>query len=209
MAFFDRWPAGSERLPFFREVVGRSIARAEFSPVEERPLKWAVRIRSFGELVVVSAVTNAVHAFRSPSLLTDGNDDLLFTITRCGFSLAAQVGRECRLDTSTAVLLSNAEPGTNIYPASTDTLILRIPQRRLANLVPAPEDALMRPIPIESEPVSFLVDYVEMALGRDRLAYPISGRCLPPTSAIWWRSQSVRRATPPKKLAAAVSPRQS
>jgi AraC-like DNA-binding protein len=167
----DDVPA-SERLPFLREVVGRSIARVEYTPVEGRPLKWAVRIHALDGLVAVSAETNGLRSHRSPSLLSDGNDDVLFTINRLGFSLVSQVGRECRVDAGSAAVLTNAEPGTNDFPGPTHSLILRIPRRELVRLVGTPEDALARTIPAASAPLRLLVDYVEMALRRHELQSP-------------------------------------
>jgi hypothetical protein len=71
-------PIGYRR-PYFREVVGQSLASVEFSPIEGRPLKWAVDSRSFDGLTVVSLEVNCIRAYRSPSHLVDGNDDLRAT----------------------------------------------------------------------------------------------------------------------------------
>ena len=167
----DGIPA-SERLAYFREVVGRSLARVEFSPVEGHPLKWAVDVHSFDGLVVVSAENSAIRSHRAPSLLSDGNDDLIFVISRTGYSLASQLGRDCRIGGPAVSVLSNAEPGTNDYPIPTSSLHLRIPRRRLAALVGTPEDAVTRPIPADCEPVRLLLDYVDLALRQDRLTTP-------------------------------------
>jgi AraC-like DNA-binding protein len=159
-------------LAYFREVVGRSLARVEFSPVEGHPLKWAVDVHSFDGLVVVSAENSAIRSHRAPSLLSDGNDDLIFVVSRTGYSLASQLGRDCRIGGPAVSVLSNAEPGTNDYPIPTRSLHLRIPRRRLAALVGTPEDAVTRPIPADCEPVRLLLDYVDMALRQDRLTTP-------------------------------------
>jgi AraC-like DNA-binding protein len=49
---------------------------------------------------------------------------------------------------------------------------LRIPRRRLADLVGTPEDALIRPIPTDTEPLRLLVGYAEMAFRRHGFASP-------------------------------------
>jgi len=165
----DALPA-SERLPYLREVVGR-FARFDLRPVEH-PLRYSFRIRQLDGLAVVSGETAGISAGRSRSLLADGDDDLVFTTNRSGFSLVSQVGRECRLDTGSAALLASAEPGVQVFPGSVTHLTLRIPRRRLASLVGTPEDALIRPIPASSEPLRLLIDYVEMALQGHQLASP-------------------------------------
>ena len=79
----------SERTPYFREVIGRSVARVDLIPVEDRPLKWSMRAQALDGLVVVSQTTTGLVAHRTQEMLSDGDDDLLFGINRSGFSLAA------------------------------------------------------------------------------------------------------------------------
>jgi hypothetical protein len=162
----------SERLTYLREVLGRSICRVDLSPAKERPLKWTAEMRPFDDLTVSSGQTSGHLAHRGPTLLADGNDDLLFTTNRSGFSLVSQLGREGRLDAGAAVLGSSAEPGSQDFPGSTIWLTLRIPRRRLAGLIDQPEDAVIRPIPAGTEALRLLVDYVDTVLRRDRLASP-------------------------------------
>jgi AraC-like DNA-binding protein len=161
----------SERLPYLREVVGR-FARFDLRPVEQRPLRYAFRVRMLDGLAVVSGETTGIAAHRSRSLLADGDDNLVFTTNRSGFSLVSQVGQECRLDAGCAALLSSTEPGAQVFPGSVTHLTLRIPYRRLAGLVGRPDDALIRPIPASNGPLRLLIDYVEMGLRGHQLASP-------------------------------------
>jgi AraC-like DNA-binding protein len=121
-------------------------------------------------LAVIWAETSDLVAYRTRSLLSDGNDDLVFTINRSGFSLNSQVGRECRLDPGSAILLSSAEAGGQRFPGSASHLTLRIPRRRLSGLIGTPEDALIQPIPASAEPLRLLVDYLEMGVNQHQLA---------------------------------------
>jgi AraC-like DNA-binding protein len=163
----DALPA-SERLPYLRDVVGR-FAKFDLRPLDH-PLRYSFRIRLLDGLVIVSGETSGISASRSRSLLADGDDDLVFTTNRSGFSLVSQVGRECRLDAGSAALLASAEAGAQIFPGSVTHLTLHIPRQRLAILVGTPEDALIRPIPASSEPLRLLIDYVDMALRGHQLA---------------------------------------
>jgi AraC-like DNA-binding protein len=167
----DDLPA-SERLPYLREVLGGSGGGLELSPVGERPLKWAVHAYLFDGLSVIMGETSGNVAHRTRRLLSDGNDDLVLTVNRSGYSLNSQVGRECGLGAGSAVLLSNAELGGQEFPAPATVLGLRIPRRRLAGLVASPEDALIRPIPANAAPLGLLVDYVETGLRPNRLKSP-------------------------------------
>jgi AraC-like DNA-binding protein len=162
----------SERTPYFREVIGRSMARADLIPIEGRPLKWSMRAQALDGLVVVSTTTTGLVARRAKEMLSDGNDDLLFGIKRSGFSSASQIGRECAIPAGAAALLSSADPYAHIFPGPDRSLVLRIPRHRIADLVAVPEDTAARLIPASTESLRLLVDYVEMGLRRHRLASP-------------------------------------
>jgi hypothetical protein len=107
-----RHPSGC--LIFAKSLADRG--RAQLSPVGECPLKWAVHAYLFDGLSVIMGETNGNVAHRTRRLLSDGNDDLVLTINRSGYSLNSQVGREWGLDAGSAVLLSNAELGGQNFP---------------------------------------------------------------------------------------------
>jgi AraC-like DNA-binding protein len=86
--------------------------------------------------------------------------------------LPSQVGRECRLDAGSAVLMSCADVGDFVRPRQTRYLTLFVPRRRLSAMAVNPEDALARPIPSDTEALRLLVDYVERALRKQRLTSP-------------------------------------
>ena len=159
-----------DRLPYLREAYGRSIARLDLGPIEGRRLKWSASLYSFDGLGVISEHTNGQRSRRTQPLLADGNDDFLFTTNVSGSSLSSQVGRECRLDAGDAVLLSSADVGAHDFPGPARYLTLRIPRRRLDGMAVKPEDALVRPIPANTEALRLLVDYVETSLQRHRFA---------------------------------------
>jgi AraC-like DNA-binding protein len=162
----------TERLPYFREVLGRSLSRLDLIPIEGRPLKWSFHMHLLDGLALLSGRTEGHLARRSRSLLADGNDDLVFATNRSGVSFVSQLGRECRLEPGTAALLSSAETGAQDFPGPASPLNLRIQRRRLAALVGMPEDALARPIPAGTEALRLLVDYVDVAVRRHRLTSP-------------------------------------
>jgi len=197
----------SERTPYFREVIGRSVARVDLIPVEDRPLKWSMRAQALDGLVVVSQTTTGLVAHRTQEMLSDGNDDLLFGINRSGFSLASQIGRECRVDAGSGALLSSADQYTHLFPVPTRSLVLRVPRRRIADLVAIPEDTEAQPIAAGTEALRLLVDYVEMASAGIDWRRLRSVSCSRATSAIWSRLRSARRVMPPRSPAAVASQR--
>jgi AraC-like DNA-binding protein len=165
----DDLPA-AKRLPYMREVLGRCIARMDLSPVAGRPLRWAARMYLLDGLSVITGETSGHSARRGPHLLADGNDDVLLTTNRLGFSLVSQAHRDCRLDGGLGVFMSAAEPGVQDFPGPAAWFSLCIPRRGLAGLVETLEDAVNRPVPADMEAFRLLVDYVEMGLRGDRLA---------------------------------------
>src|SRR5579863_10525407 len=167
----DSVPA-RDRLPYFREAFGRSTARVELAPVEGRPLGWSASFYSFDGLGVISGQTNGVTCRRTQQLLTDGNDDFLFTASLSGASLAFQVGRECRLGPGDAVLKSSSDVGGHDFSGPAHYLTLRIPRRRLNGMAVKPEDALARPIPANTETLRLLVDYVKATLRNHPVTSP-------------------------------------
>jgi AraC-like DNA-binding protein len=119
----------------------------------------------FDGLAVVSGEISGLSARRRRALLADGHDDLVLTTHRSGHSISSQLGRECRADAGTSVLLSHTEPGAQHFPERAGYLILRIPPSRLSGLVAGtPEDVVVRPIPASTEALRLLVDYVEASL---------------------------------------------
>jgi AraC-like DNA-binding protein len=158
-----------DRLPYLREVFGRSIVGLDLQPFQNCPLEWAHSLHAFEGLLVVSGRTAGLISRRTRPLLADGNDALLLTINLSGVSLASQAGRQCRLDAGAAVLLSSSDVAGLVRPCATRYLTLFVPRRRLNAMAVNPEDALARPIPADNEALRLLVDYVETALRKHQL----------------------------------------
>ena len=195
----------SERTPYFREVIGRSVARVDLIPVKDRPLQWSMRAQALDGLVVSSTTTTGLVARRTREMLSDGSDDLLFGVKRSGFSIASQLGRECSINAGSGALLSNADPHAHIFPGPDRSLVFRIPRHRIADLVAVPEDTAARLIPASTEALRLLVDYVEMASAGIDWRRLRSVSCSRATSAIWSRLRSARRVMPPRSPAAVAS----
>jgi len=167
----DSVPA-RDRLAYLREALGRSTARLDLGPVEGRLLGWSASLYLLDGLRVISGKTNGVTCHRTPPLLTDGNDDFVFTTNLSGTSLIFQVGRECRLQPGEAALLSSSDVGGHDFHGPARYLTLRIQRRRLNSMAMSPEDALARLVPANTEALRLLIDYVQSAVQRHQLASP-------------------------------------
>ena len=161
-----------ERLPYFREALGRSFTRLELGPYDDRPVRYEATAHGFDGLGVIWGRTNGNIGRRTQPLLTDGNDDFIFGTVLSGCSLPCQVGREFRMDAGAAVLLSCSDVGSKDYPVPTEFLTLRIPRRLLNAIAINPEDALARPISANTGALRLLVDYVRLTLKDRQLASP-------------------------------------
>jgi AraC-like DNA-binding protein len=161
-----------ERLPYFREALGRSFTRLDLGPYDDRPVRYEATAHGFDGLGVIWGRTNGNIGRRTQPLLTDGNDDFIFGTILSGCSLPSQVGREFRMDAGAAVLLSCGDVGAKDYPVPTEFLTLRIPRRLLNSVAAKPEDALARPIPANTEALRLLVDYVQLTLKNRQLISP-------------------------------------
>jgi AraC-like DNA-binding protein len=159
----DSVPA-RERLPYFREALGRSFTRLDLGPYDDRPVRYEATVHGLDGLGVIWGRTNGHIGRRTQSLLTDGNGDFIFGTVLSGCSLPSQVGREFRMDAGAAVLLSCGDVGAKDYPVPTEFLTLRIPRRLLDGMAAKPEDALARPIPPNTEALRLLVGYVQLTL---------------------------------------------
>jgi AraC-like DNA-binding protein len=154
-----------ERLPFFREALGRSIMRLDLGPYDDsRPFRFAATVHQFDGLSVMSQQTNGHICRRTRPLLTDGHDEFIFSTNLSGFSLPSQLGREFRMDAGPAVLLSGSDVGARDLPVPGEALTLRIARRRLNGLAATPEDVLARPIPANTEALRLMVDYLQLTL---------------------------------------------
>jgi AraC-like DNA-binding protein len=161
-----------DRLPYLREAFGRSIIGLELEPLQAGAVRFAASLHAFDGLRAISTRTSGMAIRRTRPLLADGNDDLVLSINLSGDCLPSQVGRECRLDAGSAVLMSCADVGGFVRPRQTRYLTLFVPRRRLSAMAVNPEDALARPIPAHTEALRLLIDYVETALGKQRLTSP-------------------------------------
>ena len=97
-----------DRLAVTREVVGRSLARADFEPVPDVPFRYRCVARVLPGLAVASSSLSRLICRRTGGYLADGNDDVVLSIT-AGGSRLLHLGREFVETSSHACLISTAD----------------------------------------------------------------------------------------------------
>lgn len=165
-----------ERLPFWREVFGRTIARIDFEPIGERPFRQTVNLRMLDGLGLMFGETSGLIGRRTKELIAAGGDDFVFTISLAGTGLASHGQREIRLEAGHAVLQSAGEAGALCWPGAARLIALRIPRNTLSGLVVGADDAVLRPVARNVEALRLLVDYVAMTSDRYEFATPQLGQ---------------------------------
>ena len=161
-----------DRLPIFREQIGRMIVRLDPEPLIDGAFHAEANVRELPGLGIGSWSCSNLRIAR-PRELLDGTDDLVLTIITSGNVNASQRGREIALGPGEAVLMSSAEAGNMAVPSSPARFVgLRLPRKALAPLVSNPDDVLMRALPSNTEALRLLAFYLRKLDDGYRLSTP-------------------------------------
>jgi AraC-like DNA-binding protein len=163
-----------QRVPMFQQALERSFGGGRrIAPLSDAPLGVEMTVHQLGlsgnrcdahaGACIVRMTTMAGGLVRRTSEhLADGNDDVILHIQRSGRRTISQLGREATAEPGGGVLLSNANASTNVVPMPSRTVSLRVPRKPMAALVPALEDALVRPLPPGAGVLRLLVRYLDV-----------------------------------------------
>jgi len=161
-----------DRVPAWCDGFARVALKMTFDPIAGHPFRQVGTFCAFDSLGVSFGETNGFRSWRDKTQLADSNDDLLLNVNLSGYSLTSQMGREIRLDSGEAVLLTCGEVLSHHIPEPKRGLALRIPRQTLGNLVTDPESALIRPVPASTPALRLLIDYVGLLSNRQELSSP-------------------------------------
>jgi AraC-like DNA-binding protein len=153
------WPE-SERVPMWREVIGRLLFRLDIEPLPDMPFHADYTVHTLGGLSVLSSFGSGWRQWRTQDLIPDGNSDLVLIINTVGRLILSQRGEELELGEREAALLSAADVGGYTRPHSGHIHTLRMPRVTIAALSPRADDAVMRRIPRSSPMLQLLTGYV-------------------------------------------------
>lgn len=150
-----------DRLSGLRDILGRQMSRLEFQPLTPS-VHADITVRLLGNLSFASLDHSLMRASRTPELLADGNDTLVFTIA-AGITRYAQLNREVEVGPGEAVMASNGDLGT--YICSSDggrSLLINLSRRELLPLVRDFDGALISRISNDTPSLQLLKRYLRM-----------------------------------------------
>jgi AraC-like DNA-binding protein len=154
-----------DRLPVWREAFGRTIVKMDMEPIGDAPFRSRADIQMLPNLSIALVSSSPNRVTRTPQLIADGSDDLVFGILLGGEAVAHQGEKEVRFRAGEALLWSNDAPGGCVYHSSIDFLALAVSRVVLAQAVVNFDDALMQLVPRNNAAMRLLTGYVKTLQG--------------------------------------------
>ena len=151
-----------DRVAIWREELGRKLIRLDIEPDRHTPFHARFRCCALPNLSIARGDLGASVDRRTPELIAGDSDHLILAVNLSGTLISRQGNREMVSGAGDAYLLSLGDPASYIRPTAGKILCLRVPRAALEPLVPNVDDAIMRPIPRNSEALRLLKNYVSV-----------------------------------------------
>ncbi len=151
-----------DRLPIWREAFGRTITKMDMEPIGDGPFRSRADIQMLPNLSIAFVSSSPNRVTRTPALIADGSDDLVFGILLGGEAVAHQGKGEVGFRAGEALLWSNDAPGGCLYNSSIDFLALAFSRATLTQAVANIDDALMQLVPRDNEAMRLVTGYVKV-----------------------------------------------
>jgi AraC-like DNA-binding protein len=148
--------APHQRIPVWREVFGRAMARLDFAPPPDGHLIAQAELQSFQGFSLVSMASTELR-YQKPANLIN-SDDLILTIVDSGFWSGSQLGREVQLQAGDAVLCANGEVAAGAVLGR--RIMFRIPRDVAEPMVPDVMAMASRPIRRQQRALPLLRHYL-------------------------------------------------
>jgi AraC-like DNA-binding protein len=148
-------------MALWREVVGRTILRIDLELLPDRPFHSEASTVALPGLQLAYATKSGLRMQRSRRFLSDGDDDVALHLCTAGPWVVSHCDSEIPLGKNEAVLVSNAEVVSVTTPSLAQCCCIKLPRKALGLLVADLDDALMHPIPKNSEALRLLIPYAE------------------------------------------------
>jgi AraC-like DNA-binding protein len=162
-----------DRLPIFREQIGRMIVKLDPEPLTDGAFHAEANVRELPGLGIGSWACSNLRIARPRALLHDGKDDFVLTMITSGHVIASQRSREIELGPGQAVLMTTAEAGDMVATPSPSRFFgLRLPRKALTALGSDPEEMMMRALSANTEALRLLAFYVRELDDGYQLATP-------------------------------------
>src|SRR5262245_7463694 len=159
-----------DRIPLWREELGRRVLRLDIEALSE-PFHATATLRALPGLRTFAFAGSAVRLDRSKAFVADGDDSLGLIVKLRGSSALSQRGHDVTLGAGDGVLLLHEQPGAFTSTQGSHVGLV-LPRAALAERVRNLDDATMRLIPQDNEPLRLLVDYLQLVREEFALATP-------------------------------------
>jgi AraC-like DNA-binding protein len=117
-------------------------------------------------------LSGGLSAQRTRDLLDDGDDDIVLNIHVTGRCTASQLARQVTVEPGGALLTSNADASTIVFPEPIRLASIGIPRKPMLTLVPGLEDAFLRPLPPHAGILRVLMKYLDVLKDEPALKTP-------------------------------------
>ncbi len=150
-----------DRLPFWRDVVGRKLIKLDLEPLSDDPFKAEATLFAWPGLHAGSWGSVAARWDRRREHIADGDDALAIVINRRGTMTRSQRNRDTSLGVGDAAVILNGEPAVLTH-AQGHYESLSVPRTVLLPLVANVEDSAIRMIPHGNEALRLLTGYLNL-----------------------------------------------
>jgi AraC-like DNA-binding protein len=159
-----------ERMPFWREALGRHVAELDLEPLGDGPLACRATSLRLPGLLVFSGYNTPYKSARTREMVAaDTKDDLILVTSPAPFIVRGR-GREETAAAGAAVLVTSSDHGAIDFYAPSHILSLRMPKTTLAPTLSNFDNALLTPISRDCEPIRLLLGYVDLLIRGPHLA---------------------------------------
>jgi AraC-like DNA-binding protein len=150
-----------ERLPRWREEFGRGLVRVDIAPLSDDPFHAEATLQALPGVRTAFSTGSAAQFTRTRAMAADGDDSIGLIMNLNAKAHAAQRSKDVMLRPGgDAVFVLTHEPG--ILTTTGRHLGIVLPRAAIASRVRNVDDAAMRVIPHELEPLRLLVRYLRL-----------------------------------------------
>jgi AraC-like DNA-binding protein len=167
-----------QRLAMWREIYSRGITAVDIEPIGDAPFHADVTFSQLPGVSIAAGSHSPGHCRVTRELARHGSDAILLGVLCAGIATTSQFGTELNCGIGGASLLSPIDPFTATLHTEGSFLILALPRRGIAALVPDFAAGFAHPIRSDNAALRLLVRYLDSVLAGDELANPDIARSL-------------------------------
>jgi AraC-like DNA-binding protein len=123
-----------DRFPMYCEEIGRRYIGLDFRTRDQSRFSATLAMQRAGAVDIVHSSSVALDSVRTPQLVCDGDDSLCVVLLESGSAHLTQCGNDRGFDT--AIVCDAAYAGSCNFVTPAEFWSLRIPRRKIAELVP-------------------------------------------------------------------------